>query len=93
MEVSRGSEIGVRKAVARLVNQGIVFATQMGRNVVHELNRDHLAAPAADVLAGIRTELWRRLREALMDWDVKPVTPASSAPPPDETAGQRATSI
>jgi predicted nucleotidyltransferase len=73
MEVPRGSEIGVRKAVARLVNQGIVFATQMGRNVVHELNRDHLAAPAADVLAGIRTELWRRLREALTDWDVKPV--------------------
>jgi hypothetical protein len=73
MEVPRGSEIGVRKAVARLVNQGIVFATQMGRNVVHELNRDHLAAPAADVLAGIRSELWRRLREALTDWEVRPV--------------------
>jgi hypothetical protein len=73
MEVPRGSEIGVRKAVARLVNQGILFATQMGRNVVHELNRDHLAAPAADVLAGIRSELWRRLREALTDWEVRPV--------------------
>jgi predicted nucleotidyltransferase len=61
--VPRGSEIGLRKAVARLVDQGIVIATQMGRNVVHELNREHIAAPAAAVLGGLRTELWKRLRE------------------------------
>lgn len=72
-EVSRGSEIGVRRAVARLVDQGIVTATQMGRNVVHELNRDHIAAPVADVLASLRNELWRRLRETLASWELKPV--------------------
>lgn len=68
----RGSEIGVRKAIARLVDQGIVTATKMGRNVVHELNRDHIAAPVADTLASLRNEL-RRLRETSTKWEVKPV--------------------
>lgn len=72
-QAARGSEIGVRRSVARLVEQGLVTATQMGRNVVHELNRDHLAAPAAVVLADLRVELWRRLREALSGWTEKPV--------------------
>jgi Nucleotidyltransferase domain len=69
----RGSEIGVRKSLARLVEQGIVRATEMGRNRVHELNRDHLAAPAAVLLAGLRLELWSRFRKALGTWNPKPV--------------------
>jgi hypothetical protein len=69
----RGSEIGIRRSVARLVDQGVVTATQMGRNQVHELNRDHVAAPAADVLANVRLELWKRLREALAAWVEKPM--------------------
>ena len=72
-QVPRGSEIGVRKAVARLVDQGIVTAIQMGRNLVHELNREHIAAPAAEALAGLRGELWKRIREALAGWTLKPV--------------------
>ncbi|MDQ6839077.1 MAG: nucleotidyltransferase domain-containing protein [Actinomycetota bacterium] len=69
----RGSEIGIRRATARLVEQGIVTATQMGRNLVHELNRDHIAAVAAELLADLRLELWRRLRATFGDWEVKPV--------------------
>ncbi len=72
-QAARGSEIGVRRSVARLVDQGIVTATQMGRNVVHELNRDHVAAPAAALLAGLRLELWKRLRSELAGWAEKPV--------------------
>lgn len=72
-QVPRGSEIGVRKAVARLVDQGIVTAIQMGRNLVHELNREHIAAPAAQALAGLRGELWKRMRETLAGWTLKPV--------------------
>ena len=53
----RGSEIGIRRSVARLVEQGLVTATQMGRNLVHELNRDHVAARAALALADLRLEL------------------------------------
>jgi len=69
----RGSEIGVRKSLARLVEQGIVRATEMGRNRVHELNRDHVAAPVAEALAGLRLVLWKRLRSTLGSWNPKPV--------------------
>ncbi|MDQ1700206.1 MAG: hypothetical protein QOG34_2069, partial [Frankiaceae bacterium] len=59
-EAARGSEIGIRRSLARLVEQGIVRATVMGRNQVHELNRDHIAADAAVLLSGLRNELWGR---------------------------------
>ena len=68
-QATRGSEIGIRRSLARLVDQGIVRATIVGRNRVHELNRDHVAAGVAEALAGLRLELWRRLREELAHWD------------------------
>jgi predicted nucleotidyltransferase len=69
----RGSEIGIRRSLARLVEQGIVRATLMGRNQVHELNRDHIAAGVAEMLAGLRTELWRRFRDELTRWRLRPL--------------------
>jgi DNA-binding transcriptional ArsR family regulator len=72
-QTPRGSEIGVRRSLARLVEQGIVRATEMGRNRVHELNRDHVAAPVAVALAGLRLALWQRFRGALSGWNPKPV--------------------
>ena len=63
----------MRRSLGRLVEQGIVRATEVGRNRVHELNRDHLAAPVAELLAGLRVELWRRFREVLSKWKVRPV--------------------
>ncbi len=69
----RGSEIGVRRSLERLVGQGIVRATEMGRNRVHELNRDHVAAPVAELLAGLRLEVWKRLRATLKAWNPGPV--------------------
>ena len=72
-QAARGSEIGIRRSVARLVDQGLVTAPQMGRNQVHELNRDHVAAPAAALLADLRLVLWKRLRETLSGWAEKPV--------------------
>lgn len=72
-EAARGSEIGVRRCLARLVAQGIVHALPMGRNVVHTLNRDHVAAPVADLLAGLQDELARRLRETLGSWQPRPL--------------------
>ena len=44
-EVPRGSEIGVRRAVARLVEQGIVVATQMGLNTVPRLSDATIRTP------------------------------------------------
>ena len=72
-QTTRGSEIGVRRTLGRLVEQGIVLSHQMGRNRVHELNREHVAAAVALGLADLRGELWRRLREALGNWDPKPL--------------------
>lgn len=72
-QAARGSEIGIRRSLARLVAQGLVRATLMGRNTVHELNRDHIAAGVADVLAGLRLELWARLRSELGGWQPAPL--------------------
>ena len=69
----RGSEIGVRRSLARLVEQGIVRATEMGRNRVHALNREHVAAPVAEALADLRLVLWKRFRSTLSGWNPKPV--------------------
>ena len=67
-----GSEIGVRKCLSRLVEQGTVIALEMGRNRVHVLNRDHIAAPVAQGLADLRTELFARLRRELDKWRPRP---------------------
>jgi predicted nucleotidyltransferase len=69
----RGSEIGIRRSLARLAEQGIVRATLMGRNQVHELNRDHIAASVACALAELRPELWKRLRAELLRWRPHPL--------------------
>jgi hypothetical protein len=45
----------------------------MGRNLVHELNREHVGASVADMLANLRLELWRRLREELAAWRPRPL--------------------
>jgi DNA-binding transcriptional ArsR family regulator len=71
-KASRGSEIGIRRSIARLVEQGVVKATEMGRNRVHEINGDHVAAPIAKLLAGLRLELWQRMRNELAGWNPKP---------------------
>lgn len=68
----RGSEIGVRRSLTRLIEQGIVRAEEMGRNRVHALNREHVAAPVAEALAGLRLVLWQRFRSTLGDWNPKP---------------------
>src|SRR4051794_33898306 len=72
-QAARGSEIGIRRSLGRLVEQGIIRATLMGRNQVHQLNRDHVAASVADALAGLRNELWKRFRDELRTWRPKPL--------------------
>lgn len=63
-----GSPDGVRKALDRLVDQGIVRREPAGRALMHTLNREHLAAPAVEALATMRSDLLRRLRTALSSW-------------------------
>jgi predicted nucleotidyltransferase len=44
-----GSRNGIRYALDRLADQGIVTRTTAGNTAIYELNRDHLAFPALDV--------------------------------------------
>jgi hypothetical protein len=46
---------------------------EMGRNRVHQLNREHVAAPVADVLANLRVELWKRMRDEIGNWRPAPL--------------------
>jgi hypothetical protein len=66
--VAHGSPDGVRKALDRLVSQGIVRREPAGRALMHTLNREHLAAPAVEALATMRSDLLSRLRAALSSW-------------------------
>lgn len=70
---ARGSEIGIRKVLARLVVQGSVMATEVGNARSYQLNRDHVAAPAILLLADLRAELWRRVARDVESWSVRPL--------------------
>ena len=68
----RGSQAGVQRVLTRLVDHGLVTARRAGRARLYALNRDHLAAPAAEIAADMRAELVRRLRAMIGAWPVPP---------------------
>ncbi|HLI31594.1 MAG TPA: nucleotidyltransferase domain-containing protein [Solirubrobacteraceae bacterium] len=68
----RTAHAGVLDALARLVDQGVVERQEAGRALLFNLNRDHLAMPAVEVLVGMREELLRRIRETVAAWPVQP---------------------
>lgn len=70
---NQGSQKGIQIALNRLVEQGSVHAQHAGAALLYTLNRDHLVAPAVEVIAGIRGELMRRLRTTIENWFVVPV--------------------
>lgn len=70
---ARGSEIGIRKSLGRLLAQGIVTAIELGNTRVYSLNRDHVAAGVAVEMAGLRSELWRRTAREVERWNVRPL--------------------
>lgn len=68
-----GSENGVRAVLARLASQGVVLADARAKAVFYTLNREHLATPAIESLANLRTALVDRLRSSIAGWEVPPV--------------------
>jgi predicted nucleotidyltransferase len=60
----RGSKSGVRQVLQRLVGQGLVSEVPGG----FVLNREHVAAPAVALLAGLHGELADRIRSAIDAW-------------------------
>jgi len=71
--VSVGSQPAVNAALRRLTDEGLVRADEAGNAYLHTLNREHLAAPAVDLLADIRSELERRVRAEIAGWKIAPV--------------------
>jgi predicted nucleotidyltransferase len=69
----RTSHGGVLDALHRLTEHGLVEREEAGRAWLFTLNREHLAAPAVDVLAGMRAELFQRIRNAVAGWEIVPV--------------------
>lgn len=66
--IGRHSVEGVRRALNRLAEQGIVDTDRAGRYVMYRLNREHLAAAAIIELANLRTTLLERIREHVGAW-------------------------
>lgn len=66
------SEKGVRSALQRLCEQGVVTRTPAGASDLYTLNRTHLAAPYIQSLAGLRGELFTRITETLTAWKLAP---------------------
>lgn len=71
--LGRSSHSGVVGVLNRLAEQGVVDRAEAGRALLFTLNREHLVAGAVDVLAGMRAELLRRLRDAIAGWEIPPV--------------------
>lgn len=64
----RGSKSGVRTVLLRMVDEGLVLDVPGG----YVLNREHLAAPAVQLLASLHGELTDRIRGVVEAWPVSP---------------------
>src|SRR4051812_39576518 len=69
--LGRASHSGVGSILERLVVQGLVEREEAGRAFLFTLTREHLAAAVVELLADLREELLRRLREVVDSWGVK----------------------
>ena len=68
------SHEGVRQVLNRLVDHGLVSREELGGNsLLYLLNRDHVAFPAVERMAAIRSEFIARLRGEFKSWSPKPV--------------------
>jgi len=69
----RSSHSGVLDVLNRLTEHGLVTRVELNRAYLYALNREHLAAPAVIALAGLRAELFDRIRDELGTWPISPV--------------------
>jgi predicted nucleotidyltransferase len=68
-----GSHEGIRKALRRLVAEGVVEQSEAGNAILYRLNRRHLAAPAIQQLSRLRQAFLARLTEEVATWEVPPL--------------------
>lgn len=68
----RTSHSGVLKVLDRLVEHGLVKRVELNRANLYSLNREHLAAPAVEILMGMRNTLIDLMRAMSSEWSVQP---------------------
>ena len=73
LQVPGASKSGVRLALLRLVEDGVVLHAPGG----YMLNREHLAAPAVVLLAQMRSELLHRIGTMVDEWEAEPLLVAA----------------
>ncbi|MGH9011562.1 MAG: nucleotidyltransferase domain-containing protein [Acidimicrobiia bacterium] len=64
-----GSKSGIRRVLLRLTGEGLVHEVPGG----YVLNREHLAAPAVELLANLHGELMARIRREVEAWSPGPL--------------------
>src|SRR6476469_5143846 len=69
----RPSHSGVLDALNRLAEHGLVDREEAGRAFLFTLNREHLAAPAVERLAQMRSALLQRLSDAVERREIPPL--------------------
>jgi hypothetical protein len=69
----RTSHSGVLAALNRLTEHGLVNRVELNFAYLYALNRDHLAAPAVEILAGMRAALIDEIRHTLAEWTIAPI--------------------
>lgn len=74
--IGHSSENGVRKALARLVEQGVVQSRKVGAATLYRFNTEHVAAAWIEGLLGLREQTAERLRAQIKGWTVRPVVAA-----------------
>ena len=70
--VRTGSQPTVNASLRRLSEEGLVHDDEAGNAYLYTFNREHLAAPAVELLADLRSELERRLRVEIAAWEIAP---------------------
>jgi hypothetical protein len=68
-----GSHQGIRNAADRLTRQGIVLRRPIGNANLYQLNRDHVAAPWIEGMAGLGEQVLDRLRSSIDAWTQPPI--------------------
>lgn len=68
-----GSVAGVRLVLQRLASTGLVHVDEAGSSLLYRLNRKHLAAPAVELLAELRSTFAATLAADLACWRIAPI--------------------
>lgn len=72
--VGDASEAGVRKALARLAEQGIVIEQRLGKRYAYVANREHLLWPSVEGVFRARAMLQERVERAIAGWEFAPAS-------------------